>query len=125
VVKQPDFPGPGEGGGPDNIQAEANGEPIPDGEMLGVDPDQSVPGPAHDQRRHTLDMEPIYLPEANLETSEQRAIRQTGTERDQLRPVGAKAEAPEARLDQSVNDTLREDSLDPTQDESGPQSDHD
>ncbi|MBN1678747.1 MAG: hypothetical protein JW966_00550 [Anaerolineae bacterium] len=126
MVDKPDLPGPGERTGPDHIQAEANGGPIPDGEMPGVDP-------AYDHRRQRLEMRPISVSEyaSEPETSE-RSIRQTGTDLDvHHRVLGESAGTPERRpgypleqrVDTSAGDSQREKSLAPVQDDSDPRSD--
>ena len=116
MVDQPEVPGPGELVGPDNIDAEAQTGPIPDGEILDIDP-------VLDHRRSTLELPQVVLTEAEsaFETRE-REIRRTGTDRDDLRAIRARLDT-EERLDHTASNDEREVTLDPAQDESGPQSD--
>jgi hypothetical protein len=117
VADQPDALGPGEHAGPDNIQAEAGIGPIPDGEMPGVDPYQ-------DQRRRTLEMQPVDAAESNTsESGREGTLRRTGTDHDAIQPVPHQDHPTERRLDDSAGDNDREIVFDPTQDDSGPHSD--
>ncbi len=115
MAEHPEFPGPGEHAGPDHIEAEAHSGPVPDGEMPGIDPDR-------DQRRRTLELSAVQVPDEGREVRQQSALRRTGTENDDLPRIHPRSAATEQRQDRSVTDGQREDTFDPAQDNAGPQS---
>ena len=115
MSNRPDVPGPGEHNNLENIQAEAQDIRTYDGALAGIDP-------AFDPRRCRMELDPAELREA-LEKSHSGIIRQTATERDDLRTVRAAAFTTESRTDSTPVNGQRENTFDAVHDDSGPTSD--
>ncbi len=114
MVKQPDFPGPGEQAGPD-LDSETHIVSTPDGEMPGTK--RPAPGQTSTPQR-------ALTCAGSADGSDHSSIlRRTSTDRDAI-PVVRLADATlEQRVDRSAGDLARENTFDTVQDDSGPQSD--
>lgn len=97
--------------------AEATTGPIPDGEMPGTDP-------SSDHRRLTLELCPVTVSGTDdlPNVGEPSAIRRTSTDNDPQLVVEGSTESTEQRSDHTL-DARRESLFDPSQDDTGPQSD--
>ena len=116
MTDKPDSQGPGEEqAGFNYFEAEPRPVVIPEGEMPDIEP---VPASV----RKTVEVPPVTIgdgPEAGANL----AIRRTSTDRDALEAVHINGGDAEPRQDVSAADDQREETFDPAQDNSGPQSD--
>lgn len=113
---QPDVPGPGEDGGPADVPTEPANVPVQFGE-------QAASAYQRDWRRSTHELAPWRAsePDDRPESCGINSLRRTGT--DHL-VVSLSAEgSTENRSDHSASDGMREQSFDPTQDDTGLQPD--
>jgi len=115
-VKHRKGPGPNEDLAEEG-RSEGGREQMPDGILPGGET-------MTDPRRTTAEMIPLSrieredVPQPGGDSS-----RRTSLDRDNIRPVGTATRPAEERVDHSTDDGQRENVLDPTPDESGPQSD--
>jgi hypothetical protein len=116
MVKRRNRPGPNNFQDEDrNVESQCG--QTPEGLLRGIDPHS-------DPRRNTGEMTPVALVER--EEAPQRGgevVRRTSLDRDNVRPVVTVNRPAEERVDSSTGDNQRENVLDPTQDENGPESD--
>ncbi len=118
VTERHNLPGPGEYSDPELLQAEAHSGPIPDGEMLGVDPAQ--------ERRRTLPHPVAVEPQETIRSAdirEHNGARRESAERGASLAHRTRLDVSEQRLDHSASEQGREQALDSVRDDAGPQSD--
>jgi hypothetical protein len=113
-----------EGPGPNKLREEDLNVETHHGET----PDGMLPAiePSHDPRCSTGEMAPLALVEREeLAPRGGEGIRRTSLDRDNLRRVviATTTRPAEERVDSSTGGENRENVLDPTQDESGPETD--
>lgn len=116
MVKRPQRPGPEHFREEDFVVETQRGR-TPDGTLRGVDP-------IRDPWRTTREM--AVQCQVDREEAPQRGgevVRRTSLDRDNVRPVVTVHRPAEEREDSSTGEVHRENVLDPTQDESGPESD--
>lgn len=116
MVKRPNRPGPKDFREED-FDVETQRGQTPDGTLHGVDP-------VSDPRRITGEMGALSLVgRAEAPQRGGEVVRRTSLDRDNVRPVVTVHRPAEERVDSSTGGEHREKVLDPTQDESGPESD--
>lgn len=117
MTERHNIPGPGERPDPELVQAEAQIGPIPDGEMIGGDPEQDC----HRMLHELTAVEPREAARAG--DFREQAARRTSTEHEVSPLARPRADLSERRLDQSAAAQDREQALDSVHDDAGPQSD--